>query len=1053
MIEFDEEKEEAEDSQDEMEDEDFELPEEDSEEDRRTSKSLPPRRRSARIAQRALEAQQRRQTGGAGSDSDDFRVPAKTRGSSVPVSKKQPPARSSRKEASSEGPRGTAGELACSDGESSDDGFSRAVEPKVARGGMRATSARGITQMDEIGNDDDPEVPRWEEDLEIRRQPDMELRTAFSMKALSAKEIRGLGQECYLLGLPIFDLNTRINSSLLLGAYHQLRKRPECCWSEEARHIGWLARQAERLGVVSHQELRRGRVLRGNLKEKDDADRRLFVVAETRLRFPTRPKSNVSKTDKLPRSQADCDDEGLFSDAEDEMEKILKRKQTMATLRARHLARKVSIRTNSNSSLNVEKAVNDLLAPSLSFDFIGEADKMPMDDDEDDDLLEVTVPTEGHGCVRTLWKDHVKKGQSQKWAQDMLTRQLGDAAGRSDGPPDRLQRAASGPRPPASTAQTPAPTSTPTSTSTSTSSTAAAAEAEVKPSTLPTSVNRSKSEPLQPTSIAAPSCPTAALAAASASAEDCSQAKLHGDSSTTEMMLSSPEEASEAKPLPSKCAEPQQKEGIATETTTFSSKRLQVRRRKLIDDSDSADDDVVVGCPATDVIAVKESQVRGQCSSTVEGACPVTPEPQVSNAPGASPVELSESQIGQHQPSNIEVDFYSPPKQAAQRFGVQAVLIQGKALSINKSDDSKQAVKIMFANTEQLSSSPSHTNTAISPEPTAAVAAVAAPAANDLATPKFAAEENKPSKPMSVLSLLVKSRRNLEKKTIQEPRPMQESKASEAPQVVSEPASEEQQPCSKRRRLRRAPIPMPGPETEADGRCGDSLQQEATSNAQSTAKHEDDDALIITFSDDDDDEKEEDAKDESKQLGRSKVESVESEEDDEEGMEDEADEEEEGKQHHEQEEEEAVESDVDSDCSWLQEDVRPSLRLLKRRALDSNSNGKSAKRPRREDFSRSDHRNDYSMKMERSVDKVSVSSTLKRASSRTSNKENVARPSNSTSSLTSAAGGPSDPRSKVRTMFFGAAGGAEEDTSFLYRIAPKRPQRQFSAASLLLRGR
>lgn len=287
------------------------------------------------------------------------------------------------------------------------------------RRSMRSSEITGRRLASEIGTDNDPEVDDWKRDLESRYTANdgLDQRDAFSQAACGAAELRQLSPICFLGGWPIFDAEGKVNLNLLLGAFKQLRALPESCREAAARHIGWLARKACSMDLVSARELARGRV---NSRRTGKArarpapeERQPALAAERELCFPVR---------SLPqkRKAVATDEDAVFDDAEEDAQRFMRRKQAVMDLRSLNTSRQAQIASLSSRNVNLQKVRDTLMGPSLSFDWNGR----PEDSDEDFGgiTLEVDVPTNHihRDSRRDLFKDQIQQSVSRLLAKELV---------------------------------------------------------------------------------------------------------------------------------------------------------------------------------------------------------------------------------------------------------------------------------------------------------------------------------------------------------------------------------------------------------------------------------------------------------------------------------------------------------------------------------------------------------------------------------------------------------------------------------------------------------
>uniref|UniRef100_A0A7S4WAY9 Uncharacterized protein n=1 Tax=Alexandrium monilatum TaxID=311494 RepID=A0A7S4WAY9_9DINO len=283
------------------------------------------------------------------------------------------------------------------------------------------TSKAFRATVGELGADNDPEVGEWERDLEGRRAPveGEDPGTAFSKALCSASEIRRLPRASRLAGQPVFDAAGRVNLHLLLGAYCLLRAKPCQDTGSEVRHLGWLARRARDLGLVSSRDLKRGRASRrrccaDGAAAADPRPRHRepeCVLAEEReLRFPSRPGQ---------RRCVAAEGDSLFSDVEDDVERFKRRKKAVMDLRSLNNNRQTRIGSFSSHNVNLRGVRDTVSAPSLSFDWNGfEEDS---DEGQGGPSLEVDVPVNHlhRDSRRDLFKEEIHRSVSRILVQDL----------------------------------------------------------------------------------------------------------------------------------------------------------------------------------------------------------------------------------------------------------------------------------------------------------------------------------------------------------------------------------------------------------------------------------------------------------------------------------------------------------------------------------------------------------------------------------------------------------------------------------------------------------
>jgi hypothetical protein len=303
-------------------------------------------------------------------------------------------------------------DLAASDGESSDD----------YRLGNRAQTSSKVRILPDFAQD--PQAEAWREDLENRRVSLLDPRSSFSSSPCMQKMIRNLPESSFLAGRPVFESTGLVNLHLLAGAYVQLASSAEA-WdsSADARHILWLAEAARSLGVLSLNQLRRGKLAAPKSRKVDaapDPDT-VFLAPDREVRFPARP---------LAAGKRKGDGEGFFSDDEDAMEQFVRRKRAVLQLRSKNNDRQAHIASHSSHDLDMAEVRNTLTAPTFSFDWNSKRNGAEGDEDDDDDdvTLEVSVPEnnpEGFSKMpsrdyrRGLFKDAIQRSISRRWAEGL----------------------------------------------------------------------------------------------------------------------------------------------------------------------------------------------------------------------------------------------------------------------------------------------------------------------------------------------------------------------------------------------------------------------------------------------------------------------------------------------------------------------------------------------------------------------------------------------------------------------------------------------------------
>jgi len=328
--------------------------------------------------------------------------------------------------------------LADSDGEeSSGDGaeaLSRSVRGAAQRASVRSAAAGTVRRrlVADLGTDDDPEVPTWKEDLEERWLKASEPRpiAAFSKESHGPEAVRKLSSESFLAGFPIFDAVGKANIPWLLGAHKQLLTALNGGFgtaqarSAAARQVGWLVRKAQTLGLVDDGEVRNGRLGRG--KAKTAATKSQYcpelpqlLVAEQEVRFPVKP----SARSRPGTSSRSGNKDELFSEdeAEDEVERLIRRRQAVSALKVRAGGRQAQIGARSSHDVNMRDVKSALLAPSLSFDLSAKADEE--EEEGSGEELEVAVPVQEKprkDSRRALLKEQLQKKLKMAMAKGLV---------------------------------------------------------------------------------------------------------------------------------------------------------------------------------------------------------------------------------------------------------------------------------------------------------------------------------------------------------------------------------------------------------------------------------------------------------------------------------------------------------------------------------------------------------------------------------------------------------------------------------------------------------
>eukprot|EP00930_Biecheleria_cincta_P028383 TRINITY_DN19811_c0_g1_i1.p1 TRINITY_DN19811_c0_g1~~TRINITY_DN19811_c0_g1_i1.p1 ORF type:complete len:997 (+),score=202.44 TRINITY_DN19811_c0_g1_i1:64-3054(+) len=303
---------------------------------------------------------------------------------------------------------------------------------KASRGGVETRARKRLAVA--LGTDEDPEVQAWSQDLEDRWMNSSEPRptAAFSMEAQGLEVLRRLSSANYLAGCPVFDDDGKVNIPWLLGAHKQLLTELHAgggdntkTRSPQARQVGWLARMALSLGLIDDAQLRNGRLGRSKQVTQPVAKRSKscpdFLVAETEIRFPSRPGTTRSKT-------SDLDEGGDEAAEEDDIERFVKRRQAMAALKSRNEGRQAQIGARSSSHVNMQDVTGKILAPGFSFDWNAKNDGES--EDESGDGLEVALPKAESSSTsrRKLLKEQLQKKVRMVMAKGLTTNENVPAA-------------------------------------------------------------------------------------------------------------------------------------------------------------------------------------------------------------------------------------------------------------------------------------------------------------------------------------------------------------------------------------------------------------------------------------------------------------------------------------------------------------------------------------------------------------------------------------------------------------------------------------------------
>lgn len=284
-------------------------------------------------------------------------------------------------------------------------------------------NSRGCRTITDLGTDHDPEIPSWEQDLNTRSRAgcatgdDKALRAAFSREACTAAELRHLPPKCFLHGQPVFDGHGLVNLHLLAGAFLQLASSLSTA-DVEARQVGWLARRACSLGLVTARELARGRVsTRCHNQRRERAaslrEQRIVLAEEKELCFP----AHVSQ------KKADIGNDGsLFREPEDDVQRFMRHKQAVMELRSLNSSRRARMASQESHRLDLHEIRDKVMAPSLSFDW-EERREEESEGDEGPSGLEVDAPVNrsNRDHRRSLFRDQIHMSVSRLRAMELVS--------------------------------------------------------------------------------------------------------------------------------------------------------------------------------------------------------------------------------------------------------------------------------------------------------------------------------------------------------------------------------------------------------------------------------------------------------------------------------------------------------------------------------------------------------------------------------------------------------------------------------------------------------
>lgn len=332
--------------------------------------------------------------------------------------------------------------LGDSDAEPDDDEDLVLNEPSIRKGTRRARRV----EMADDSEAEESVLAAWERELgwTVEELPEEKVedeaclrRNSYSICFFEVRSTSQLGAEYFLGnklpkdgGRPLFDGEKKVNLYFLLGVNKEIKANPTIFPKEDRKKIKWLVSEAMALKIVSQYEVNRGKIsaqraqlaVKHNfqlnhralrIRNPDDSDSAPEARGNSFLNkcYQELDFSKIAEKKKKPekpnKPTAKDHDEAFFSENEEELERRSKRQKTVSDLRSKINSRKV-LTANSNQ-MDLAKEVENVLAPSLSFDFDH--------GHESDDDLQITVPERDNGQIRNLFQDHLKKQVTQKHAE------------------------------------------------------------------------------------------------------------------------------------------------------------------------------------------------------------------------------------------------------------------------------------------------------------------------------------------------------------------------------------------------------------------------------------------------------------------------------------------------------------------------------------------------------------------------------------------------------------------------------------------------------------
>eukprot|EP00746_Dinoflagellata_sp_MGD_P167075 gnl/MRDRNA2_/MRDRNA2_97413_c0_seq1.p1 gnl/MRDRNA2_/MRDRNA2_97413_c0~~gnl/MRDRNA2_/MRDRNA2_97413_c0_seq1.p1 ORF type:complete len:1039 (-),score=276.94 gnl/MRDRNA2_/MRDRNA2_97413_c0_seq1:77-3193(-) len=347
---------------------------------------------------------------------------------------------------------------------------------------FRATKKSGKNKGDFMNSPDQDAKESWmlelgwtkldfleEEDESVLQEEDKRRRTSYSIRdkkhVIARLPIdRFLGKKSLKQGgRPLFDDDKKVNLHFLIGLYKELQKDDGVAGEEDHMKVRFLVREAVRLRIITSAEANRGRIPADRLKkvalcgynlnhsgaqvkeadpDADSGAEESLISSTTakalqELRFPSKkrvvqpkppPKEQESGLpDHKPLGQdaqdvahkTDDNDDGSI-DSEDERRAQRERLGVMSgSLRSRANDRRNQILTADANKVDLEDAADQLMGPSLSFDW--------GNNDEEDDL-QIEAPGEkGKTDMRKLMQDELRRKMQQQKAQKWSRQKSSDS--------------------------------------------------------------------------------------------------------------------------------------------------------------------------------------------------------------------------------------------------------------------------------------------------------------------------------------------------------------------------------------------------------------------------------------------------------------------------------------------------------------------------------------------------------------------------------------------------------------------------------------------------